>query len=44
MAVTKKSLIDNTNSAKTTPTKAPKADATSPLTPAKMKTAKDPGK
>jgi len=43
MAVTKKSLIDNSPSTKTTPTKAPKADVASPLAPSKMKTAQSGG-
>jgi hypothetical protein len=38
MAVTKKSLIDNTSSAKTTPSKATKTSAAAPISQSKMKT------
>jgi len=43
MAVTKKSLIDNSPSTKNTPTKTPKASVAGPLAPSKMKTASNGG-
>lgn len=39
MAVTKKSISENSTPAKTTPTKSPKAPATTAVVPSTMKTA-----